>query len=93
MELISCRCAPFQGLRHVPSPAAEFLVQLTIGRPRGYLIGQRAPSTGPSIRMLAIDTPGSDVLIAQTYVVLGKVLAVPGTTDRFVFLGRRANVT
>ena len=76
-----------------PNPSAVPFPLHVLGD-REVIYSELVPITGPSIRMLAIDTPGSDLLIAQTSVVLDqKILTVPGTTDRFVFLGSRANVT
>ena len=79
-------------LRSVPGSstslaAAPLLVPLTLRDREVIYIEQMASPTVPTIRMVAIDTPGSDLLIAQAFLDQA-ALAVPGTTDRFVFLGR-----
>ena len=48
------------------------------------VIYSEGTSSQPTVHMLAIDTPGSDVLIAASF-FLG-ALAVPGAPDRFVAL-------
>lgn len=81
-------------LRSVPGAstslaAAEFLVHVTLRDREVIYIEQMTPQAIPTIRMLAIDSPGSDLLIAEAF--LDQALTVPGTADRFVFLGRFPN--
>lgn len=75
-----------------PGPNSSLPFPLHVLGDREVIYSEIAPSTLlPSIRMLAIDTPGSDLLIAEASGVLGQFLTVPGAPDRFVFLGRYPN--
>ena len=69
-----------------PNPSFPFVIVRTVLRDREVIYSEQAnQSTVPTLRMLAVDTPGSDVLIADAG--LEQALPVPGAPDRFVFIG------
>ena len=69
-----------------PSPSFPYVLVRTVLRDRELIYSEQAnQSTVPTLRMLAVDTPGSDVLIADAG--LDQALPVPGAPDRFVFIG------
>lgn len=79
-------------LRSASIPGQPFLTIAVTLRDREVIYYEQwGAGAVPSIRMLAIDTPGSDLLIAEA--VLERALAVPGAADRFIFIGRYPNTT
>ena len=76
----------------VPSLSDPAWVYLTL-RDREVIYSERTSLQAvPTVHMLAIDTPGSDVPIATASVIY-QALTVPGAPDRFVFLGLYPNTT